>query len=505
MAVFQDNERVLVELIGKLGYCNPFTPQRIELERAALGRAFDEQYADWNLRADVGRTVNVNTIIAHCDAILTTVQKRLRDGATFADAERVLYEDLALFVLYHRYVDGFDSMIAHALSGGVRARTLKIYDQFADQATALLDVPGVGHAVLDELPHIFAVFFQIRRAFAQIYRHIIGISKPAARLRAAVWQSIFTHDLRRYRRTLHSRMGEITTLITGASGTGKELVARAVGLSRYIPFDATRRQFTEDFAGAFIAVNLSSLSPTLIESELFGHVRGAFTGAVADRVGWLESCPPLGAVFLDEIGELDGTIQVKLLRVLQNRRFSRLGESTERTFAGKIIAATNRDLAQQMHTGAFRTDLYYRLCSDTIVTPSLAEQLADDRQDLRLLIEHIAARLVDESEADALADQVADWIDANLGTAYGWPGNTRELEQCVRNMLVRGRYDPPVAGQTGDAASDLADAITRADLTAEQLLRRYCQLVYQRTGSYEAAGRLLDLDRRTVKAKVMEE
>jgi transcriptional regulator with PAS, ATPase and Fis domain len=111
--------------------------------------------------------------------------------------------------------------------------------------------------------------------------------------------------MRRYRRLLFDRMTDISTLVMGASGTGKELVARAIGLSRYIPFDATRGGFVEDFEGSFIALNLSAMSPTLIESELFGHRRGAFTGAVADRVGFLEACPPLGTVFLDEIGELD--------------------------------------------------------------------------------------------------------------------------------------------------------------------------------------------------------
>ena len=109
---------------------------------------------------------------------------------------------------------------------------------------------------------------------------------PAARLRGAVWQSIFTHDMRRYRRSLYRRMGAITTLVTGPSGTGKELVARAVGMSRYIPFDAKTQTFSAGFRGAFHTLNLSALSPTLIESDLFGHRRGAYTGALEDRAGW---------------------------------------------------------------------------------------------------------------------------------------------------------------------------------------------------------------------------
>src|SRR5205807_1091162 len=111
------------------------------------------------------------------------------------------------------------------------------------------------------------------------------------------------------------------------------------------------------------------------ESELFGHARGAFTGALQDRGGRLEECSALGSVFLDEIGDVDPAIQVKLLRVLQSRSFERLGETKPRRFEGKILAATNRDLAAEIRAGRFREDFYYRLCSDIVVTPTLADQL----------------------------------------------------------------------------------------------------------------------------------
>src|SRR5207248_2241211 len=129
-------------------------------------------------------------------------------------------------------------------------------------------------------------------------------------------------------------------------------------------------------------------------SELFGHRRGAFTGAVEDRAGWLEVCPEQGTVFLDEIGELAPAIQVKLLRVLQQRTFSRLGDTAQRQFHGKLIAATNRDLATQMRLREFREDLYYRLCSDMIVTPSLHERIRNQPAELATLVMHMATRMV---------------------------------------------------------------------------------------------------------------
>lgn len=150
--------------------------------------------------------------------------------------------------------------------------------------------------------------------------------------------------MRRYRRTSYQQMGDFATLIIGPTGSGKELVARAIGLSRYIPFNAASLKFEHDFSETFFPINLSALPSTLVESELFGHRRGAFTGALEHRKGWLEVCPPVGTVFLDEIGELDSLVQVKLLRVLQTRTFNRLGATDTITFRGKIVAATHRNI-----------------------------------------------------------------------------------------------------------------------------------------------------------------
>ena len=329
-------------------------------------------------------------------------------------------------------------------------------------------------------------------------RDIIGSSMPAARLRASIWQSIFTHDIRRYRRTLYARMGEFATLITGPSGTGKELVARAIAQSRYVPFDDQRLSFADDCG--FFPINISALSPTLVESELFGHRRGAFTGAVADRKGWLETCPELGSVFVDELGDLDPAIQVKLLRVIETRTFHPVGDTAGRQFRGKLITATNRDLAALIAKGRFREDLYYRLCSDQVVTPALAEQLADSPAVLRELVFYMSRRVAGE-EAETLAREVLDWLAANLPPDYAWPGNYRELEQCVKNVLIRRNYQPSRPRARNPVEQFGLDA-RAGRLSADELLTRYVTIVYSRTGSYEETARRLGLDRRTVKAKV---
>ena len=297
-------------------------------------------------------------------------------------------------------------------------------------------------------------------------------------------------------------MSDIATLVTGESGTGKELVAQAIALSGYIPFRQKRKQFEIDLGQAFFPLNLSALAPTLVESELFGHRRGAFTSALSDRKGFLAVCPALGTVFLDEIGDLDPAIQVKLLRVLQTRTFQPLGETKSQSFEGKIVAATNRDLATEMRSGRFREDLYYRLCSDLITTPSLKEQLRDAPDDLHDLVLFIARRVIGKGgreEAETVTEEVIAWITNYLGLDYDWPGNVRELEQCVRNIVIRKEYRPTLVGT--DASSFVVD-LESATLTAEELLEKYCAAVYERTGNYLETARRLGLDRRTVKSKV---
>jgi DNA-binding NtrC family response regulator len=207
-------------------------------------------------------------------------------------------------------------------------------------------------------------------------------------------------------------------------------------------------------------------------------------------------------VFLDEIGDVELGIQVKLLRVLQTRTFQRLGETEDRPFAGKLVAATNRDLAALIDAGRFREDLYYRLCADLIETPSLVDRLRDTPGELRTLCRVIAGRVVGEDEADAVAAEAEAWIHAHLGPAYPWPGNVRELEQCVRNLIIRGHYRPRRLPPTVDPRHAFADAVVRGALDADQLLRRYVTLVYAETGSVSETARRLGIDRTTARLKV---
>ena len=209
-----------------------------------------------------------------------------------------------------------------------------------------------------------------------------------------------------------------TVLIEGESGTGKELVARS------IHFNSPRRE------KPFVAVNCSALAENLLESELFGHEKGAFTGAVATKKGRFELADG-GTLFLDEIGELSPNLQVKLLRVLQEKVFERVGGVRTISVDIRILAATNKDLQQEMKDGRFREDLYYRLNVVHLVLPQLKER----QEDIRLLVNHFIKKYASERQSAAPVTGVDQEVD-RLFYDYHWPGNIRELENVIERVMI---------------------------------------------------------------------
>jgi transcriptional regulator with GAF, ATPase, and Fis domain len=231
---------------------------------------------------------------------------------------------------------------------------------------------------------------------------------------------------------------DATVLLTGESGTGKELVARAL------------HQHSLRHGRAFVAVNCGALPGELLESELFGHVRGAFTGAIRDRQGRFEAAQG-GSLFLDEVGDLTLPLQVKLLRVLQERTYERVGESESRHSDARIIAATNRDLPAEIRAGRFREDLYYRLR----VVPIALPPLRDRREDIEPLAHHLLARVAGRQGRSLILAPDA----ARALLDYPWPGNVRELENALEYAVAVCR------GQTLHA-TDLPSEVLEARASA---------------------------------------
>lgn len=219
-----------------------------------------------------------------------------------------------------------------------------------------------------------------------------------------------------YKKIMRAATSDATVLITGESGTGKELVARAL-------HDNSSRS-----KGPYIAVHCAALPENLLESELFGHVRGAFTGASAARVGRFEAAHG-GTLLLDEVGEIPLSVQVKLLRVIQEREIVRLGENHTRPVDVRVIAATHRDLTAMVRNGEFREDLYYRLCVLPLEVPALRER----QDDVIILANKILADLAKQYKQETLRFSQQTLL---VLEAYNWPGNVRQLANAIEYAIV---------------------------------------------------------------------
>ena len=271
---------------------------------------------------------------------------------------------------------------------------------------------------------------------------------------------------------------DITVLIFGESGTGKELVARAV------------HRTSSRANKPCVAINCAALAENLLESELFGHEKGSFTGAIAQKKGKLEIAEG-GTVFLDEIGELAPLLQAKLLRVLQEREFERVGGTRTIKLDVRLITATNRDLEEEVKKGRFREDLFYRLNVVSLRMPALRER----REDIPLLASYFAAKFAQRSNRAVLG--VSPQARAFL-TNYDWPGNVRELENAIERAVVLGSSDLILPEDLPEAVLEKAES-AGASMTAfhDSLREAKKQLILnafeQAQGSYTEAARMLGL------------
>ncbi len=389
------------------------------------------------------------------------------------------------------------------------------FNQFIDEQKLLGDTPlelsftkeisqRFQHAGFNQLEteKFIALFYQLNRGFYFISNSISGNCPSIVELRMRLWNNIFTFNPQWYMDYLCGKMEDFSTLLLGATGTGKTLVAHTIGCSGFIPFDLSKKRFKESFTRSFQFINLSQYASSLLESELFGHKKGAFTGAIEHHQGLFDRCSEYGAVFIDEIGDIDLPTQVKLLNVIQDRTFSPLGSHEKLRFSGRVISATNRNISQLRKSGHFRDDLYYRLCSDVIEVPSLQQRIQENPQELGHLIACLLMRITNIS-APQLAAQIEKAIRTQVPDYYPWPGNVRELEQCIRRICLTGRCS--IADDTHLADEHKGFHLTGHDggSSAQHVLQQYCRFLYERHGSYESVARITQLDRRTVKKYIV--
>lgn len=280
-----------------------------------------------------------------------------------------------------------------------------------------------------------------------------------------------------------------TVLLEGESGTGKELIAQAI------------HQLSPRSKGPFVAIHCAALSSSLLESELFGHEKGAFTGAFEKRQGRFELAEG-GTLFLDEIGEIDASIQVKLLRILEAREFERVGGNKTIQTDVRLIAATNRDLKKMVAEGKFREDLFFRLNVITLKLPSLRSR----KEDIPLLASHFLKEYSREN-GKKIKDFTPDVLQVFQN--YSWPGNIRELRNVINRMVVLARADgiqvKDVPMELKEVRSDGVRDLNGESLDLAEMERQLIRKALERTrGVISRAAMLLGISRRTLHRKLKE-
>ncbi|NOQ63157.1 MAG: sigma-54-dependent Fis family transcriptional regulator [Methyloprofundus sp.] len=468
--------------IATLAFVNPFSEKRDVLDCQLLG--ISPKTMEISLRGDQIQQQLQQQLQAFTRFRISDFQGKNHDIMKFS----------WLFYIFHKFQAQFNQFIEEQRLLGDTPLELACAVELSQS------FQSVGFSAL-ETEKFIALFYQLHRGFYFINSAISGDCQSIIELRVRLWNNIFTFNPRWYMDFLCGKMEDFSTLLLGETGTGKTLIAHTIGCSGFIPFELSKRRFKESFTRSFQFINLSQYPSSLLESELFGHKKGAFTGAIEHHQGLFDRCSEYGAVFIDEIGDIDMPTQVKLLNVIQERSFSPVGSHEILRFSGRVISATNRDISKLREQGSFRDDLYYRLCSDVIEVPSLQQRIQENPDELGRLINSLLKRVTD-IPAPKFAALIEKQMRRNIPEYYDWPGNVRELEQCIRRICLTGHCRLSETSRATKEKNGFSSS--EAETSAQQLLQQYCRFLYERHGSYEAVARITCLDRRTVKKHIVE-
>jgi two-component system, NtrC family, response regulator AtoC len=443
------------------------------------------------------------TIRGNLALLLRSEHFEVREAADGTEAARVLDGGSISLALLDLNMPGRDGMsLLRAYADRLEEMPVIVITAYGGSAAAIEAMKLGAYDYITKPFDLDEVLFTVRRALTQqaLVSQVQSMQREESRFPPGTSAASCDEEL--IGRTaamlqVFKTIGRVATteepvLIVGESGTGKELVANAIHRS-------SRRADKP-----FVKVNSAALSPTLLESELFGHERGAFTGAVAQRIGRFEQAHT-GTLFLDEIGDMDVDLQAKLLRVLQTGQFERVGGDRAIQTDVRIISATNRDLATRIAENSFREDLFYRLNVVNIRLPPLAER----REDIPLIAEHIVQRLSRKYGWPqlALSPEAVDRLAAST-----WPGNVRELQNALARaaILCRGRVIqlsdlPAETPANGDlAVAPSAGLLRLRDILAETERRVISQALEHEGWNRTRAARMLGISRRQLFDKIQQ-
>lgn len=466
---------------------NPFTDEGVLLSMVIFKQ--QKIIRNKNIHAFKKLQPILNQHLKHLD------KRGLNNLSVFDGEERRLIYFAYILETYLNFITDFDELILQQSSADNTALP------FPQSKNILTHLKQRGFSNKESI-RLLELFYQMRRAYIFISHGLVGKSASMTSLRKDLWNNLFTFDVFNYHKSLWDHMEDFSIFLVGETGTGKGAAARALGQSGHILFNEHKNQFKDNYNRFFVEANLSQYSESLIESEIFGHCKGAFTGALQNYKGLFSQCQLNGVLFLDEIGNLSPNIQIKLLKVLQERTFTPVGGYKTEYFQGRIIAAANTPISELRQHNKLRDDFYYRLCSDVIEIPPMRKRIAESSNELAMLVHELVTRITGMPNQEII-EIVLSTLKKDLPEDYPWPGNVRELEQAIRRIILRGKYQGDIFIDSKKDTFDLMyQQFCAGQLDLKAFSKSYCVKLYQQLGTYEAVAKKANLDRRTVKKYV---
>lgn len=477
------SQHTFLQLLARATFANPFSKERDELDRqlAGIGPRTDDNEL-------------IKKVLSAVDGFLaeSNLGSEPANIRFFNNDEQHLLNTALLFRCFHRFRDRFDQHIRAQGADLESTIPLKFSTDLTAELTGFLPSE-------DQVDRYIGIFFQLRRAWFYIEKNLTGSSPSIKLLRRQLWDNVFSSNMLWYEKYLCMQMESFSTILLGETGTGKGAVAAILGKSQFIPWERQKAQFARNFAHSFESINLAGINETFVESELFGHRKGSFGGAIDHYTGIFGRSSRFGTVFIDEVAEVNASVQVKILRALHERTFFPVGSREPETFRGRMIAATSTDLIQLMAEGTFREDFYYRLSSDLITLPRLQQRLSEDQNEQSILVRRLLGDIFGIENED-LSTRVQEILKRDIPANYTWPGNNREFEQRIRRILLTGACIP----ERLSAAHPNLPNTHAVPQSAQEVMQHYCRQLYHRLGSYELVARAAGLDRRTVKKYIVD-